>query len=346
MNFEQYKDYLVETATSLLAIDSPSGFTDKATDYILNLATDLDFSASRNNLGNVYVTIEGKNNDEAVALSAHIDTLGLMVRSITADGHLMVTPVGSPIFPTLDGEYCKIYTMDDKVYTGTILSLSPAIHVYKDACSRTRDAENMAVRIDEIVHSKDDVAALGISTGDFVCYDPKTTYTESGFFKSRFIDDKGCAALLLTLMKMLKDSGLKPEKKTYLCFVTHEEIGYGGSTFPSDISEALIVDMGCVGEDLACTEEQVSICSKDSVGPYDYNMNKKLVTLAKKHNIDAVTDIYPQYGSDAAAMWRAGYDARAALIGPGVHASHGMERTHMKGFMNTLKLIAAYLDLI
>ena len=346
MNFEQYKDYLVNVATSLLAIDSPSGFTDKATDYILESAKKLGFTACRNNLGNVYVTIDGENNNDAVALSAHIDTLGLMVRSITTDGQLLVTPVGSPIFPTLDGEYCKIYTMEGKVYTGTILSLSPAIHVYKDASSRTRDAENMAVRIDEVVHSKEDVLALGIRTGDFICYDPKTTYTESGFFKSRFIDDKGCAALLLTLMKMLKDTGKKPAKKTYLCFVTHEEIGYGGSTFPSDISEALIVDMGCIGKDLACTEEQVSICSKDSVGPYDYNMNKLLVELAKKHDIDAVTDIYPFYGSDAAAMWRAGFDARAALIGPGVHASHGMERTHMSGFMNTLKLMAAYLEII
>lgn len=346
MNFEQYKDYLVETAASILSIDSPSGFTEKATEYILNYAKNLGYTATRNNLGNVYVTIEGENNEDAVALSSHVDTLGLMVRSITADGQLMVTAVGSPIFPTLDGEYCKIYTMEGKVYTGTILSLSPAIHVHKDASTRTRDAENMAVRIDEVVHSKEDVLALGIRTGDFVCYDPKTTYTESGFFKSRFIDDKGCAALLLTLLKMLKDSGKKPAKKTYLCFVTHEEIGYGGSTFPTDISEALIVDMGCIGEDLSCTEEQVSICAKDSVGPYDYNMNKRLVELSRKHKIDAVTDIYPQYGSDAAAMWRAGYDARAALIGPGVHASHGMERTHINGFMNTLKLIAAYLELI
>lgn len=346
MNFDQYKDYLVQTATTLLSIDSPSGFTEKATDYILETAKNLGYSVRRNNLGNVYVTIDGENNDDAIALSAHVDTLGLMVRSITADGHLMVTPVGSPIFPTLDGEYCKIYTMEGKVYTGTILSLSPAIHVHKDASTRTRDAENMAVRIDEVVHSKEDVMSLGIRTGDFVCYDPKTTYTESGFFKSRFIDDKGCAALLITLMKIMKDYNLKPAKKTYLCFVTHEEIGYGGSTFPSDISEALIVDMGCVGEDLSCTEEQVSICSKDSVGPYDYNMNKKLVELSKKHDIDAVTDIYPQYGSDAAAMWKAGYDVRAALIGPGVHASHGMERTHIKGFLNTLKLICAYLKLI
>lgn len=373
MNFEhlldQYKNDLIQTATQLLAIDSPSGFTQHATDYILAVASELGYLAHRTNLGNVYVTIDGAAQpahasantppsftktdftDEivsqtgAVALSAHVDTLGLMVRSITADGQLLVSPIGSPIFPTLDGAYCKIYTANGSVYTGTILSLSPAIHVYNDASTRVRDAENMAVRIDEIVHSKEDVQALGIRVGDYICYDPKTIYTESGFFKSRFIDDKGCAALLLTLMKLLKEHNLAPARKTYLCFSSHEEIGYGGASFPQDISELLVVDMGCVGEHLECTEEQVSICSKDSSGPYDYEMTRHLITLAEAHHIDAVTDIYPHYSSDASVMFRAGHDTRAALIGPGVHASHGMERTHINGLVNTLKLIAAYLEI-
>lgn len=374
MNFDQlidqYKDDLIQTATQLLAIDSPSGFTKKATDYILEFAEALGYPAYRTNLGNVYVTIEGAIQpahdsantlpsftetdltDEmvsptgAVALSAHVDTLGLMVRSITADGQLLVSPVGSPIFPTLDGEYCRIYTMNGNIYTGTILSLSPAIHVYNDASTRVRDAENMAVRIDAIVHSKEDVQALGIRVGDFICYEPKTIYTESGFFKSRFIDDKGCAALLLTLMKLLKEHNLAPAKKTYLCFSSHEEIGYGGASFPQDIKELLVVDMGCVGEHLECTEEQVSICSKDSSGPYDYDMTRRLIALSEEHHINAVTDIYPHYSSDASVMFRAGHDTRAALIGPGVHASHGMERTHINGLVNTLKLIVAYLEII
>ena len=204
----------------------------------------------------------------------------------------------------------------------------------------------MAVRIDEIVHSKADVEALGIHAGDFVCYDPKTTFTKSGFLKSRFIDDKACSALELTLLKIMKDNDIKPKHKTYICFSTHEEIGYGGATLPKDIKELLVVDMGCVGLDLTCTEEQVSICAKDSSGPFDYEMTTRLVNLSKKHNLDAVTDIYPRYSSDALAVWRAGYDTRAALIGPGVQASHGMERTHIKGLMNTLELCAAYLELI
>lgn len=346
MNFDNYKDFYAQEAHALLEIDSASGFTDTVCTHVCRRISELGFSAVRNHLGNISVKIEGEDSSTAVALSSHIDTLGLMVRSITAEGHLMITPIGSPILPTLDGEYCRIHTRDGKVYTGTILSLSPAIHVFPDASTRPRDDKNMAVRIDEIVHSKEDVAALGIQAGDFVCYDPKTTITDSGFLKSRFIDDKGCAALLLTLLKIIKDKNIKPAKDTYLCFTTHEEIGYGGASLPENIEELLVVDMGCVGDDLSCTEEQVSICAKDNVGPYDCQMTTRLIELSKTHHIDYSTDIYPRYSSDAAALWRSGCDTRAALIGPGVHASHGMERTHMKGLMNTLELMMAYLGLL
>lgn len=346
MNFKQYAKDAIEFSKGLFAIDSPTGFTEKVTEHVLETAKSMGYSAYRNNLGNVIVTVEGENNDKEVALSAHVDTLGLMVRSITAEGDLMFTVVGGPIVPTLDGEYCRIYTRGGKVYTGTILSLSPAVHVHPDSETRVRDAANMAVRLDETVHSKEDVEALGISAGDFICYDPKTTVTESGFLKTRFIDDKACAALELTVLKLMKDHNVKPMYKTHLCFSVHEEIGYGGATLPKNIDELLVVDMGCVGCDLTCTEQQVSICAKDSMGPYDYEMTSLLIELSKKHSVDYAVDIYPRYSSDAGALWRAGYDTRSALIGPGVHASHGMERTHIDGLENTLKLMCAYLGLI
>ena len=345
MNFELYKDFLVKTAKELLAIDSPSGFTKNVTDYVYNIVKEMGYTVRCNNLGNVIVTVEGNIDDHSVALSSHIDTLGLMVRSITNDGYLMTTPIGSPILPTLDGEYCRIHTHSGDIYTGTVLSLSPAIHVFPDASTRQRDDKNMAVRIDEVVHTKEEVKSLGIKAGDFICYDPKTTFTDSGFLKSRFIDDKGCAALLITILKIMKDENLIPKNLTYFCFTTHEEIGYGGATLPSDAEELLVVDMGCVGDDLSCTEQQVSICAKDNVGPYDYEMVNRLITLSEQFGINYTTDIYPRYSSDAAALWSAGYDTRAALIGPGVHASHGMERTHIDGLMNTMKLIASYIGI-
>ena len=345
MKFESYKDFLIQTAKSLFEIDSPSGFTKEVTNFVYKTVTDMGYDAYCNNLGNVIVSVKGKSDEHPIALSSHIDTLGLMVRSIMDDGNLAISAIGSPILATLDGEYCRIHTRDGKAYTGTILSLSPAKHVHLDASTRPRDEKNMAVRIDAVVHSKEDVQKLGIEAGNFVCYDTKTTFTETGFLKSRFIDDKGCAALLITILKIMKDENIVPDNLTYFCFTTHEEIGYGGATLPSDIEELLVVDMGCVGEDLTCTEQKVSICAKDVLGPYDYDMVNKLVELSNKFVIDYAVDIYPSYFSDAAALWKAGYNTRAALIGPGVHASHGMERTHIDGLMNTMKLIASYIGI-
>ena len=267
-----------------------------------------------------------------------------MVRSITADGMLMTTRIGGPILPTLDGEYCRIRTREGKVYTGTILSLSPAAHVFDDVLTRPRDEKNLAVRIDEKVRTREDVEALGICAGDFVCIDPKTEVTESGFLKSRFIDDKGSAACLLTLLRLMHFNGLRPRYDTEVCFTVHEEVGHGGATLPA-VDELLAVDMGCVGDDLNCTEYQVSICAKDNNGPYDYGMVTRLVELAKANGVDYAVDIYPHYGSDVAAAWEAGMDARGALIGPGVHASHGMERTHYDGLKAAMELTALYLEL-
>ena len=345
LDTQNCRELLMETAKRLLTIDSPSGFTDKVVAEAEAMARMLGYAARRTNKGNLILSVPGREAGKKVGLCAHIDTLGLMVRSITSDGMLMITRVGGPILPTLDGEYCRIYTRDGRVYTGTILSLSPAAHVFDDAATRPRDEKNLAVRIDEKVRSRADVEALGISAGDFVCFDPKTTVTDSGFLKSRFIDDKGSAACLLTLLKLMADQGLAPRYDTQVCFTVHEEVGHGGATLPA-VDELLAVDMGCVGDDLNCTEYQVSICAKDNNGPYDYGMVSRLVELAKTNGVDYAVDIYPHYGSDVAAAWKTGMDARGALIGPGVHASHGMERTHFDGMKATIDLVGLYLELV
>ena len=344
MDISAYQSQLMKNAQELLGIDSPSGFTQAAAAFLSGFAARLGYESEMTNKGNVIVHIPGRESGKKVALCAHVDTLGLMVRSITADGQLKITRVGGPILPTLDGEYCTIRTRDGRSYTGTILSLSPASHVYDDAATRPRDEDGLAVRIDEVVKSREDVEALGIRAGDYVCIDPKTVVTGSGFLKSRFIDDKGSAACLLTLMQMLSDKGLKPMYDTRLIFSVHEEVGHGGATIPRDLDELLIVDMGCVGLDLTCTEYQVSICAKDSGGPYDYGMTTRLMNLARDNGLDYAVDIYPHYSSDATVAWRAGADVRAALIGPGVHASHGMERTHWEGMKNTMALCLLYLE--
>ena len=344
MDYNGCKDFLMETAKALLTTDSPSGFTRRAVEVAEGIARELGYAVRRTNKGGLVIEVPGRERGKKVGLCAHIDTLGLMCRSIGPKGELMVTKIGGPLMPTLDGEYCKIYTRNGRVYTGTILSLSPASHVFDDAATRPRDEGNMYVRLDELVKTADDVRALGIEVGDYICFDPKTTVTESGFLKSRFIDDKGSAACLLTLLKLMADAGVRPRYDAEIHLTVYEEVGHGGTTIPWDLSELLAVDMGCVGLDLTCTEEQVSICAKDSSGPYDYDMVSRLVALAKEGGVDYAVDVYPHYSSDVSVAWKAGSDAKAALIGPGVQASHGMERTHFHGMRETIRLIALYLE--
>lgn len=339
-----YRQMLFRNAEDLLKIDSPTGFTQEAASYLLQRAKKLGYSCEQNQKGCIMLTIPGRDTSKTVLISGHIDTLGLMVRSITEDGMLKFTLLGGPIVPTLDGEYCRIHTRSGKIYTGTILSLSPSVHVYTDCKTRERAPSEMAVRLDMPVHKKEDVENLGIRAGDFICIDPKTQITESGFLKSRFIDDKGGSACMLTLAEILSKENRKPAFTTILFFSVYEEVGHGAASLPMEVSEMLAVDMGCVGDDLSCTEYDVSICAKDSSGPYDYEMVGKLISLAEQNQLKFAVDIYPQYGSDVSAALRGGNNIRGALIGPGVHASHGMERTHWEGLSNTLALLLAYVD--
>lgn len=342
-DYSAYQQRLLDTAKQVLACDSPTGFTGNVLALTQSLAQELGYSTSVSRRGALCITVDGEDNSRTVGCFAHMDTLGLSLRHITANGELMFTQLGGPILPTLDGEYCRIYTRTGQVYTGTILSLSPAAHVFKDAATRVRDNENMYVRLDAPVYSREDVQALGIRCGDIICIDTKTQLTDTGYLKSRFLDDKASVAILLTALAIMKERGLKPRYRTNIVFTVYEEVGSGCNWFPEELEEFLIVDMGCIGPELSCTEQQVSICAKDSAGPYDYELTSRLIRLAQENGVDFAVDDYPFYSSDAAVAWRSGCDAPGALIGTGVHASHGMERTHVDGMMNTLKLVMLYL---
>ncbi|ACD23750.1 M42 family metallopeptidase [Clostridium botulinum] len=337
------KDYILKTAKEILEFNSPTGFCFDIMKKIEEIAKGFGYKFETTRKGCGIITVKGQSDEEVIGLSAHVDTLGAMVRSITSDGKLKFTLLGGPIVPTLDGEYCIIRNREGKLYSGTFLSTSPAAHVFEDSSSKTREPKNMEIRIDEVVKSKEDVEKLGICAGDFVFIDPKTTITESGFIKSRFIDDKGSVSCLMGLLELFNRENIIPKFTTKIFISVYEEVGHGSSYIPKDITEMIAVDMGCIGDDLNCTEYDVSICAKDSGGPYDYNMTTKLVNLAKENDINYAVDIYPMYGSDVGAALKGGNDIRGALIGPGVHASHGMERTHYNAFENTIKLLYFYL---
>lgn len=338
------KDETLAFLTQLLSINSPTGYTHNATDFLKKTLEEIGYETEKTPKGNIMVHVDGKDANVTRGLSAHIDTLGLMVRSINSDGTLALTKLGGPLTPTLDGEYCNIFTRDGNVYTGTILSNTPSIHVFKDASTKERDIDNLVVKIDERVKDKEDVKKLGIQNGDIIAYDPKVLVTESGFIKSRFLDDKASVSILVNVLRMLKEEKMQPATNLVFIFSTYEEVGHGAAWTPEEITELLAVDMGCIGLDLECTEFDVSICAKDSSGPYDYEMTTRLIEMAKEQDLNYAVDIYPMYGSDASAALSGGANIRAALIGPGVASSHGMERTHIDALENTYNLIKAYIQ--
>jgi len=331
------KDYILNFATEILSIPSPSGYCMKVMDRVKEETKKYDLHFEKTIKGNGIITIPGKD-EYVVGLSAHVDTLGAMVRSISSTT-LKFTSIGGPIWATMDGEYCKVHTRDGLVYTGTILSVSPAAHVFKDSGTKDRKPETMEIRLDEIVKSKEDILKLGIAVGDFISIDPKTTITKSGFIKSRFLDDKINVASLFGFIDYLHRNKITPKHTIKIVISTYEEVGHGGSWIPEDIKEFIAVDMGCIGSDLTCTEYDVSICAKDSSGPYDYGMTSELIKLAKASKLQHAVDIYPFYGSDVSAALRGGNNIKGALIGPGVHASHGMERTHYQAIESPIKLL-------
>lgn len=335
--------YFKQVAKEIFECDSPTGFTKQVIELIKRYVDNYGYKSTILNSGALEIFIKGKDSSKIVATSAHCDTLGLMVRSIKSNGNLTLTTLGGPSTPTLDGEYCTIYTRDGKKYTGTILSTSPAVHVFKDANTKSRDIDSLEVRLDVEVSSKEDVTKLCIQNGDIVSYDTKFTITDTGFLKSRFIDDKASVVILLMLLKYTSEHKIQFKYDTKIYFVVYEEVGHGASIVDSKISEFVTLDMGCIGLDLAGSEYAVSICAKDSGGPYDYELTTKLIEMAKENHLDFTVDIFPYYGSDIGAARRAGVDMKGALIGSGVSASHGMERTHLKGIENTLKLIYTYL---
>ena len=338
-----YVDYITETFKKLTAIDGPSGFTKNSSDFCLNEFKSLGYDAKKTNKGGVFVSLGGKDKENGLLLSAHLDTLGGIVKSIKSNGRLRISPVGGFNANNVEAENVKVYTRDGKVFTGTIQLDNASLHVNKNYDSTSRTFDTVEVVLDTFSTSKEETLKDGINVGDFVCADPKTVITETGFVKSRFIDDKMSVAVLLGLAKYLKENNIVPERAIYVHCTVYEEVGHGASAnVPEGVTEMLAVDMGCVGDGLTCTERQVSICAKDSNGPYNYDMTTKLVNLAKENNLDYAVDIYPMYGSDCSAALASGNDLRHALVGTGVYASHGYERTHIDGIRNTFELVKAF----
>ena len=324
---------------ALVNIDSPTGYTTKACQFIIEELTRIGYKPELTNKGAVRCKLD---ENPTLAIAAHVDTLGAIVSGIKSNGTLSFSPLGGLLLTSAEGEYVNIITLSGKVYTGTLLFNNPSAHANKDRETTNRTTYNMHIRIDEEVYKQEDVKKLGINIGDIIAFEPRYREYENGFIKSRFMDNKAGCMVLFEIARHCKEKGIAPAVELF--FSNYEEVGHGGTVGYSDtVNELLVIDMGVLGDACEGNEVKCSICAKDSSGPYDYDFRKKLVDLAEANKIPYAIDVYPYYGSDGSAALRAGKDYKVALIGPGVAASHGVERTHKKGIEATVDLCVAYI---
>lgn len=335
-------DWAMDLCAELCAIPSPTGMVHRAHAWLLDQFRRLGFAATVSRKGTVCVDLGGSG--EPLLIAAHIDTLGAVVRAVKPNGRLRLARVGGYSMTQIENENCTIHTRDGRTYSGTVQFHRASHHVFPGAEKVERNDEVIDLVLDEKVFTVDDVAALGIRTGDFVSFDPRVVRLPNGFIKSRHLDDKLCVGMLLAIARAVKQGRLKLARKVYLVFTTYEEVGHGGASgYPADIAEFLVLDMGCVGDDLGGSEYKVSICAKDSAGPFDWDMTTRLVQAAEALGLPFAVDTFPTYSSDVAVALKAGLDARHGLIGPGVFASHGYERAHRDGVTAAMMLAAAYM---
>ncbi len=341
----QYANFAWEQTEKLLGIDSPSGFTGMAAAWVKDAFAALGYEAVITIKGGVVIDLGGENKNDGLLLEAHADTLGAMVAEIKGNGRLKLTALGGMRPENAETENVRVYTRGGKVLEGTCQLCNASIHVNGSYGSTSRTWDTVEIVLDEDVSSAKEARELGLEVGDIVCFEPRVRRTASGYLKSRFLDDKLSVGILLGFAKYLKDNHIVPARRVWVHVTVYEEVGHGGcASVPEGITEAVSVDMGCVGAGLQCTDRQVSICAKDSGGPYSYEVVGKLIDAAKKTGADYAVDIYPFYGSDVEATLKTGVDIRHGLIGAGVYASHGYERSHIDGVYNTLKVLCGYLD--
>ncbi len=337
--------YLLDFLAGLLNTPSPTGYTDEAIRYTENaLASFQQLKLERTRKGALLVTWPGGRSDHPRALTAHIDTLGAMVKEIKSNGRLRMTQLGGYPWNAVEGEGCTVITLEGKKIRGSILIQAASSHVHgAKTSSMARDAEMLEIRLDERTVSEKETRDLGINVGDYVAFDPRVEIT-NGFVRSRHLDDKACVACLAAAAQSMHAAGLKPLQTTYFLFSNFEEVGHGASTgFPNDVGELVVVDMAAVGEGQTSDEFHATVCVKDSSGPYHHGLSTQLRRLAEENNIPHKVDIYPYYSSDGSALLRTGADLKVALIGPGVDASHNYERTHSEALTATTQWILAYL---
>ncbi|MDO4267986.1 MAG: M42 family metallopeptidase [Eubacteriales bacterium] len=337
------RQFIADCFRDFVSVPSPVSYYDEILPVLEKYAGMFGYPVTYDRKNTGYITLEGEDNSKTVMVGAHLDTLGLIVRKIEPDGTLRIRQLGGVSFQSVEGETVTVHTRSGRKYTGLLVCQSHSTHVFDDARTLERGENTMLISLDEKVETREDVLALGIRHGDIVSFEPHCTVTENGYVKSRFIDDKMAVAAVFAALKFMTENGLKPKYRTLLTFPFYEEINHGGAYIPAEVEEFVAIDIGLIGPDYDGNERAVSICVKDNFSPYDRNLVSRIITEAEANGINHAIDIFYRYGTDANAAVRAGNNVRAAAFGMACYCSHGMERTHLDGVVETAKLAVAYM---
>ena len=333
------RKYLLQTMENLIRIPSPVGYYEEITPLLHEMAGSLGYKLEFDRKRTAYIKVKGESSHKTVCVGAHLDTLGLVVRSINSDGTMLVRNIGGINYNNIEGETATVHTRDGRSYTGMIVCKYHSVHVFDEAKTINRNENTMLFVLDQDISSKEQVRTLGIQNGDVISLETHFNITETGFIKSRYIDNKACAACVFSVLKYMKENNLKPACDTWFAFPFYEEIGHGGAYVPEEISEYIALDIGVIGPEHAGSEETVSICSKDAFSPYDRELTTKVIDIAKEAEVDYVVDVFYHYSTDGGGAIKAGNNVQAAAFGPGTFSSHGMERTTIHAVEETQRLL-------
>lgn len=341
---ELHKEQFLDDLKRYLEIPSPAGYTDQCMDALKKDFKETGFQIIETNKGAFILCIPGEDESQIRMITAHVDTLGGIVKAITPSGRLRYHKLGGGSYQATEGENCTVFTLDGKAYRGSAVPDHASTHIYGDlARTVQRNEENVSIRLDEKVFSAQDVHAIGIEVGDIIAFDTRFEFTEKEFIKTRYIDNKACVIVLLHLARYFAAAAEKPKHPVHFYFTNYEEVSHGVSHVDPKVSEIVALDIGTVGGNQQSDEYSVCIAAKDNKGPYDYSLRKRLTLLCREHEIPYKVDVYNRYGSDASAAVHQGRDVRHACIGPGVDATHHYERTHWESMMATSNLVYRYL---
>ncbi|MEE2949705.1 hydrolase, peptidase M42 family [Fulvimarina manganoxydans] len=335
--------YLTDQLKALLAIASPTGYTDTVVRHVAKELERLGLKVELTRRGAISALRQGSRRASARAVVSHLDTLGAQVKRLKENGRVELVPIGNWSARFAEGARAQVFS-DKGIYRGTILPLKASGHTFNDEIDTLPIGwQYVELRIDALSRDERELAKLGIEVGDTVAIDPQPEFLDNGYIVSRHLDNKAGVAVMLAAIEAMEREGASTPVDIHWLFTIAEEVGVGAaSILTPDVASMLAIDNGTTAPGQNSSEFGVTVAMADQTGPFDFHLTKKLVRLCVEEDIRYQKDVFRYYRSDSASAIEAGHDVRTALITFGVDASHGYERIHIHALRSLAELVTAY----